>query len=71
MVGLDQSVKGKSGKPDLRASGVVAYDATNVYVGADVTDDQLKAGADHVVLAIALGGTGRGLFRGARQAPAR
>lgn len=58
MARLDQAVRGKVGKPDLDAQGQVAYDETYLYVAADVTDDTLKAGADHVELAIGFpGGT--------------
>lgn len=58
MVRLDQAVRGKVGKPDLDAQGLVAYDDTYLYIAADVTDDTLKAGADHLELALGFpGGT--------------
>ena len=58
MVRLDQAVRGKVGKPDLDAQGLVAYDDTYLYIAADVTDDTLKAGADHLELTLGFpGGT--------------
>ncbi len=56
MVRLSEAVQGKIGKPDLQADGLVAYDETRVYVAADVTDDKVRAGADHVSLAIGFPG---------------
>ena len=56
MVSLSTVVRGKPRKPDLDARGVIAYDAGNVLVGADVVDDHLKAGTDRVVLAIGFPG---------------
>lgn len=53
-----QNVKGQPGRADLDAQGLVAYDETHLYVAADVTDDTLRAGADHVELALGFpGGT--------------
>lgn len=58
LVSVPRSVKGKVGKPDLEARAVVAYDSTNIYIGADITDDVLRAGSDHVALVIGFpGGT--------------
>lgn len=43
-VHLGYAVKGKAGKPDIEARASLAYDANNVYVAADVTDDVLRGG---------------------------
>lgn len=54
MTSLDVAVKGTPKKGDLEAKAGVAYDATNLYVGADVTDDVLKGGGagDKVVFSL-------------------
>ena len=58
MTALGYTLKGKNGKPDLDAHGLVAYDASNVYVAVDVLDDKLRGGADHVELVLGFpGGT--------------
>jgi len=55
---LAAAVKGKPAKPDLEAKAGIAYDATNVFIAADVTDDTFKPGLDHVVLVLGFpGGT--------------
>lgn len=56
LVALGKNVKGKAGKPDLEARGAITYDSSNIYVAADVTDDALKAGADHIALTIGFPG---------------
>ncbi|WP_245678469.1 hypothetical protein [Chondromyces crocatus] len=58
LVRFTQPLKGQTSRADLDAHGLVAYDETYVYVAADVTDDTLRAGADHVELAMGFpGGT--------------
>lgn len=55
---LNKNAKGKPSKPDLEARAAIAYDNTNIYIAADVTDDTLKGGADHIALVIGFpGGT--------------
>src|SRR5689334_16878887 len=45
---LGYAVKGRGGKPDIEARAALAYDTNNVYIAADVTDDVLRAGGDHL-----------------------
>lgn len=55
---LGAAVKGAPKKPDLEAKVGIAYDASTVFLAADVTDDTFKAGLDHVVLVLGFpGGT--------------
>lgn len=55
---LAVAVKGKPQKPDLEAKAGIAYDATTVFLAADVTDDTFKPGLDHLVLVLGFpGGT--------------
>jgi hypothetical protein len=55
---LGVAVKGKPQKPDLEAKAGIAYDATTVFLAADVTDDTFKPGLDHLVFVIGFpGGT--------------
>jgi hypothetical protein len=49
LVTLGYAVKGKVGKPDIEARAGLAYDASNVYVAADVTDDVLRGGGGDAV----------------------
>ncbi len=56
MDALSSTVKGKPTKASLSAKALIAYDSTNVYVAADVTDDVLLGGADHVSLILAVPG---------------
>lgn len=51
-----KAVKGKTGKLDLDARGAITYDASSIYVAADVTDDTLRGGADHIALVIGFPG---------------
>jgi hypothetical protein len=44
LVTLSYTVKGHLGKPDLEARAALAYDANNLYIAADVTDDVLRGG---------------------------
>lgn len=44
LVTLSYTLKGHLGKPDLEARVGLAYDANNLYVAADVTDDVLRGG---------------------------
>jgi hypothetical protein len=44
LVALGSTLKGKNGKPDIEAHAGLAYDANNLYVAADVTDDVLRGG---------------------------
>lgn len=53
---LSRTVKGKVGKADLEARAAIAYDNTTIYIAADVTDDVLRAGADHIALVIGFPG---------------
>lgn len=53
---LGFAVKGRAGKPDLEAHAGVAYDANNVYIAADVTDDVLRAGGDHLQIVLGFPG---------------
>ncbi len=55
---LNVAVKGKPQKPDLEAKASIAYDNTNIFIAADVTDDVFKADLDKVVLVLGFpGGT--------------
>src|SRR5439155_19336698 len=55
---LSTAVKGSPKKPDLEARAALGYDANNLYVAADVTDDVLKPGGDKVEVALGFpGGT--------------
>src|SRR5687768_1067341 len=36
LAAFEKSVKGKRGKPDLEARGAITYDASTIYVAADV-----------------------------------
>ena len=56
LAAFGKTVKGKAGKPDLEARGAITYDASTLYVAADVTDDTLRGGADHVALVIGFPG---------------
>ena len=56
LVGLTHTSKGKPVKPDLEARGAIAYDATQVFVTADVTDDKFMSGADHALLVLGFPG---------------
>lgn len=53
---LGFAVKGRASKPDLQAHAGLAYDANNVYVAADVTDDVLRAGGDHLQIVLGFPG---------------
>lgn len=56
LASFGKAVKGKTGKPDLEARGAVTYDASAIYVAADITDDTLRGGADHIALVIGFPG---------------
>lgn len=57
LTSLGYAVKGKGGKPDIEARAGLAYDATNLYVAADVTDDVLRGGGgDHVEVVLGFPG---------------
>jgi hypothetical protein len=56
LVHLDRNLKGSPSKTDLDARAAIAYDANHVYVGVEVTDDDLRAGGDHVQLVIGFPG---------------
>src|SRR5262249_19015757 len=57
LVSLTNAVKGRVGKPDIEARAALAYDANNIYVAADVTDDVLKGGGgDRVELVLGFPG---------------
>ncbi|WP_437670304.1 hypothetical protein [Sorangium sp. So ce131] len=53
---LGFKLKGKPAKADLAAQAAIAYDDARVYVVADVTDDALRGGADHVALVLGFPG---------------
>jgi hypothetical protein len=55
-VPLTHDVRGHAAKPDLAASAFLAYDDKTIFVGAEVTDDVLRAGADHVSLVVGFPG---------------
>ena len=56
LIGLTQAARGKPAKADLEARGAMAYDATSIYVAADVIDDRLLRNADHVLLILGFPG---------------
>ncbi|MGK3960697.1 hypothetical protein WMF38_47580 [Sorangium sp. So ce118] len=56
LVSLGIRVKGKPTKADLSAQAAIAYDDARVYVAADVTDDALRGGADHVKVVLGFPG---------------
>ena len=51
-------VKGRATRTDLEAHAGIAYDANNVYLAADVTDDVLRAGGDHLQIVLGFPGGG-------------
>jgi hypothetical protein len=53
---LGFAVKGRPTKADLEAHAGIAYDASNVYIAADVTDDVLRAGGDHLQIVLGFPG---------------
>ncbi|WP_438038098.1 sugar-binding protein [Sorangium sp. So ce128] len=53
---LGLKVKGKPSKADLAAQVAIAYDDARIYVAADVTDDALRGGADHVKVVLGFPG---------------
>jgi hypothetical protein len=55
-VALTHAVRGAAPKSDLSATGFLAYDQTRIFVGADVTDDALRAGSDRVTLVLGFPG---------------
>ncbi len=57
LVALGYTLKGRNGKPDVDARAGLAYDDTNLYVAADVTDDVLRGGGgDRVEVVIGFPG---------------
>ncbi len=50
------AVKGRAAKADLEARAGIAYDTNNVYIAADVTDDVLRAGGDHLQIVLGFPG---------------
>jgi Carbohydrate family 9 binding domain-like len=64
LVALTYTLRGKNGKPDLEARAGLAYDAQNLYVAADVTDDVLRGGGgDRVEVVIGFpGGAAHSVF---------
>lgn len=58
LTALGTAVKGTPKKPDLEAKAGIAYDTTNIFLAADVTDDTLKPGLDRLVFVLGFpGGT--------------
>jgi hypothetical protein len=53
---LGYALKGRASKSDLEAKAAIAYDASNVYIAADVTDDVLRAGGDHLQIVLGFPG---------------
>jgi hypothetical protein len=53
---LTHENKGSAKKGDLGAKATIAYDAQAIYVAADVDDDKLVGGADHVELLLGIPG---------------
>lgn len=58
LTSLSTSVKGSAKKPDLDAKVGLAYDDKSLFVAADVIDDVLRPGADHVEIALGFPGGG-------------
>lgn len=56
LAALGYALKGRAGKPDLEAKAAIAYDANNVYIAADVTDDVLRVGGDHLQIVLGFPG---------------
>lgn len=56
LLAVGYAVKGRAGKPDLEARAAIAYDTNNVYIAADVTDDVLRAGGDHLQIVLGFPG---------------
>ncbi|XXX73170.1 hypothetical protein WMF30_36525 [Sorangium sp. So ce134] len=56
LTSLGIKVKGKPSKADLAAQVAIAYDDARFYVAADVTDDALRGGADHVKVVLGFPG---------------
>jgi hypothetical protein len=55
---LDHTEKGSAKKGDISAKATIAYDASAIYIAADVNDDKLAGGGDHVELLLGIpGGT--------------
>src|SRR5262245_13009310 len=55
---LDHSVRGSPDNDDLSGRVTIAYDRTAIYVAADINDDKLVGGGDHVELLLGIpGGT--------------
>jgi hypothetical protein len=55
-VALTHALRGAAPKSDLQATAFLAYDRASVFVGADVTDDALRAGSDRVTLVLGFPG---------------
>ena len=57
LVPLTSTLQGRNAKPDIEAKAGLAYDANNLYVAADVTDDVLRGGGgDRVEVVIGFPG---------------
>ena len=57
LVTLGYTLRGRNGKPDIEAHAGLAYDANNLYVAADVTDDVMRGGGgDRVEVVIGFPG---------------
>lgn len=57
LVDLHSTLRGRAGKPDIEARAAIAYDATTLFVAADVTDDVLRGGGgDHVEVVLGFPG---------------
>lgn len=53
---LGYAIKGRANKADLEARAAIAYDASHVYIAADITDDVLRAGGDHLQIVLGFPG---------------
>lgn len=60
---LTRFVRGTADGADLEAKATVAYDDEGLYVAADVTDDKLVGGGDHVELLLGIPGGTLASFR--------
>lgn len=56
LMALGHTVKGAPSKTDLQAQAAIAYDNSNIFIAADVTDDALKGGGDRISVVIGFPG---------------
>lgn len=53
---LGHKVKGAPSKADFQAQAAISYDASNIFIAADVTDDALRGGGDRISVVIGFPG---------------